>query len=100
MKDEPVIKMGPEVYDKYGLAVNQVLKYKDNYYAYYHATEYEDWHEWTSCIAMSDDLINWKKYEKNPILHENKSSPVLLIDDKQFILYTMHPEVCAHFSTK
>jgi hypothetical protein len=31
------------------------------YYAYYHATAFEDWHEWTSCVAISDDLIHWKK---------------------------------------
>ncbi len=100
VQDEPVLKNGPEVYDKYAIAVDQVFKYQGAYYAYYHASEYEDWHEWTSCIAKSDDLIHWKKYEKNPLLRENKSSPILVIDGDNYMLYSMHPNVCVHLSKK
>ena len=96
-QDEPVIKMGPEQYDQYAVAMDQVIKYKGKYYGYYHASEYKDWHEWTSCIAMSEDLIHWHKYNKNPIIRENKSSPVTVFDGEKFILYTMHPEICVHF---
>ncbi|HLT71347.1 MAG TPA: hypothetical protein VKZ75_01785 [Cyclobacteriaceae bacterium] len=97
IQDEPVIRMGPEAYDQYGVALNQIVNYKGKYYAYYHATEFEDWHEWTSCVAISDDLIHWTKYEHNPIMRENKSSPILVHDGYQYRLYTMHDEVCAHF---
>jgi beta-1,2-mannobiose phosphorylase / 1,2-beta-oligomannan phosphorylase len=97
-QDDPVITMGPETYDKYGLAMDQVFKYKGKYYGYYHATEFKDWHEWTSCLAESDDLLHWTKYPGNPILRENKSSPILVDDGKQLRLYSMHPEVCVHYS--
>lgn len=97
VQDDPVIKMGPEIYDKWGLAVNQVVKYKGWYYAYYHGTEYEDWHEWTTNIAASKDLIHWKKFDGNPILRENKSSGILVNDGEQFRMYTMHAKVALHF---
>ena len=96
-QDDPVIKMGPETYDQYGLAMDQIIKYKGRYYGYYHATEFKDWHEWTSCIAMSEDLLHWTKFPGNPILRENKSSPVTVYDGNSYILYTMHPDVCVHF---
>lgn len=100
IQDEPVIAMGPEAYDKYGVAVNQIIKHKGKYYAYYHATAFEDWHEWSSCVAISDDLIHWKKYENNPIMKENKSSPILVHDGELYRLYTMHDQVCVHFPAK
>jgi predicted GH43/DUF377 family glycosyl hydrolase len=95
-QDDPVIKPVPEPYDKYGVAVNQVIEHQGKYYAYYHATAYKDWHEWSSCVATSNDLIYWKKYEKNPILKENKSSPILIEIDGHYRLYTMHPAVALH----
>ncbi len=100
IQDEPVIQIGPEGYDKYGVAVNQIIKHKGKYYAYYHATAYEDWHEWSSCVAISDDLIHWTKYKDNPIMTENKSSPILVHDGNQYRLYTMHDKVCVHFPTQ
>ncbi len=96
-QDEPVIKMGPEKYDQFAVAMDQIIKYKGRYYGYYHATEFKDWHEWTSCIAMSEDLIHWEKFPGNPIMRENKSSPVVVLEDGKYILYTMHPAVCVHF---
>ena len=36
VEDEPVIRMGPEPYDKYAVALNQVVKYRGKYYGYYH----------------------------------------------------------------
>lgn len=100
IQDEPVFKPGPEEYDKYGIAVNQIIKHKGKYYAYYHATASEDWHEWTSCVAISEDLIHWTKYQGNPILRENKSSPILVHDGDQYRLYTMHDKVQVHFPKK
>ena len=99
-QDEPVIKMGPEKYDQFAVAMDQIIKYKGRYYGYYHATEFKDWHEWTSCIAMSEDLIHWEKFRGNPILRENKSSPVLVFDGEKYVLYTMHPSVCVHIPEK
>jgi len=100
IQDEPVIQMGPELYDKYAVAVDQVIKYQGSYYAYYHATEFKDWHEWTTCIAKSGDLLHWEKYAKNPILRENKSSAITVFDGDVYRLYTMHAKVCVHFPRK
>jgi beta-1,2-mannobiose phosphorylase / 1,2-beta-oligomannan phosphorylase len=99
-QDEPVIKMGPESYDQFAVAMDQIIKYNGRYYGYYHATEFKDWHEWTSCVAVSEDLIHWEKYIRNPIMRENKSSPIMVFDGEKYNLYTMHPEVCIHFPKK
>ena len=61
LQDEPVLKMGPEVYDQYAVAMNQVVKYKGLYYGYYHASAFKDWHEWSTNVAVSEELIHWKK---------------------------------------
>jgi beta-1,2-mannobiose phosphorylase / 1,2-beta-oligomannan phosphorylase len=98
--DDPVIKMGPEIYDQFAVAMDQIIKYNGRYYGYYHATEFKDWHEWTSCVAMSEDLIHWTKSDKNPIMRENKSSPVIVFDGEKYNLFTMHPEVCVHYPKK
>lgn len=97
VQDEPVIKMGPEPYDQYAVALNQVIKYNGKYYGYYHASAYEDWREWSICVAVSDDLIHWEKYEHNPIIGENNSSGILVNDGKRYRLYTMHPDVKLFF---
>jgi hypothetical protein len=100
VQDDPVITMGPEAYDKYGVAVNKIIKYKDYYYAYYHATSLEDWSDWSMNMAVSKDLINWTKYSENPIMGDNKSSGFPVFDGEQFRFYTMHPEVVIHFPAK
>ena len=98
VQDEPVIKMGPETYDLFAVAMNQVILYKGLYYGYYHASAFKDWHEWSTNIAVSPDLIHWKKYEKNPIMGNNQSSGIVLKDGKGFRLYTMHRKVNLYFS--
>jgi hypothetical protein len=74
VQDDPVIKMGPELYDQFAVAMNQVIKYKGYYYGYYHASAFKDWHEWSTNIAISKDLIHWQKYPNNPIIGNNQSS--------------------------
>lgn len=98
VKDEPVIKKGPEGYDKFGVAVNQIVAYEGLYYAYYHGTAFEDWSEWSTNVAVSDNLIDWKKYRLNPIMGNNKSSGLLVHDGLRYRLYTMHPQVSLHFA--
>jgi len=96
VQDEPVLKNGPEPYDKYGVAVNQVVMRNGVYYAYYHATALEDWSEWSSCVATSTDKLHWIKYPGNPLLKDNKSSPITVDDGRSLKLYTMHPAVALH----
>ncbi|MEI7586663.1 MAG: glycosylase [Runella sp.] len=100
VQDEPVLKMGPETYDQFAVAMNQVIKYKGLYYGFYHASAFKDWHEWSMNVAVSKDLIHWKKYEKNPIIGNDKSSGILVHDGKQYRMYTMHPEVNVYFLGK
>lgn len=97
LQDEPVLKMGPEPYDQYAVAMNQVVNYNGRYYGYYHGSAFEDWHEWSTNVAVSDDLVHWKKYAGNPIIGNNKSSGILVNDGTGYRLYTMHPEVNVYF---
>lgn len=97
IQDEPVISMGPDGNDKFAVAMDQVIKYDGLYYGYYHASAFADWREWSTNVAMSVDLIHWKKYPGNPILKENKSSGIIVNDGKTYRLYTMHDKVNLHF---
>lgn len=98
--DQPVLKMGPDVYDVHAVAMNQVIKYKGLYYGYYHASAFKDWHEWSVNIAVSKDLIHWEKFNGNPIVQDNKSSGIVVKDGKGFRLYTMHRKVEVYFNPK
>ena len=97
VQDEPVLAMGPEKYDKYGLAVNQIVKHNGWYYAYYHGTPFEDWSKWSTNVAASKDLVHWKKYPENPIMEENRSSGILVPEGNSYRLYTMHDKVEVHY---
>lgn len=98
VQDEPVLSPGPETYDKYAVAFNEIIEYKGVYYAYYHGTAFKDWHEWSTNVAASKDLIHWEKYKKNPIIGDNTSSGIPVPDGKGFRFYTMHPEVRLYFA--
>lgn len=94
VQDEPVIARGPEEYDKQAVALNQVIRYRDRYYGVYHANADPQWKgPWTTCLAVSDDLVHWTKCPQNPVIRSNDSSGVLVDDGQKLRLYTMHPEV-------
>jgi sucrose-6-phosphate hydrolase SacC (GH32 family) len=100
VQDEPVIGIGPDEYDKDQVALNQIIKHKGRYYAYYHGSAQSGPKAklWCACVATSTDLRKWEKYPGNPIqpLEQNKSSGILVHDGKRFRLYTMHPVVNLH----
>ncbi len=104
IQDEPVLNPGPEKYDAGMIASNQVVKYKNRYYIYYHGLMVNDPGSpstpeiWTSDVAMSTDLIHWIKYPENPIVEGDHSSPILVSDGSKYRLYTMHPSVYLYFS--
>lgn len=99
-QDEPVIVPGPEEFDLDLVALNQILKYKGRYYASYHGSK-QGSKLWASNIAVSDDLIHWKKHQGSLFpKEENKSSGVFVHDGTQLRLYTMHDEVRVHFPAK
>jgi sucrose-6-phosphate hydrolase SacC (GH32 family) len=94
VKDDPVIAMGPEPYDKSAVAVNQIVRRGGYYYAFYHANSERPWKDWTTCVARSRDLVHWEKYPGNPIIRNNCSSAILVRTPQgQDRLYTMHPDV-------
>lgn len=99
IQDEPVIQMGPERYDAGAVAANQVVRYNDRYYLYYHGSTNPNWADpdehavWSSNMAVSDDLVHWKKYPGNPIVEGDHSSPILVFDGERYRLYTMHDKV-------
>jgi hypothetical protein len=94
VKDDPVIPLGPDPYDKYAVALNQVIEYKGKYYGFYHAHADPKWRgPWTTCVAMSPDLVHWKKYPKNPIIPTDHSSAILVHDGRSCWLYTVRPDV-------
>lgn len=99
VQDEPVIALGPSAYDAHAVAMNQVIRYKRMYYGFYHASAFADWHEWSTNVAVSADLIHWKKYDQNPILGQNQSSGIVLKNGRRFRLYTMHRNVMAYESS-
>ncbi|MEA3224874.1 MAG: SMP-30/gluconolactonase/LRE family protein, partial [Planctomycetota bacterium] len=97
VRDDPVIAKGPQPYDQHAVALNQIIKHKGRYYAYYHATAHRPWRDWTTNVAVSTDLVHWKKYPKNPIVTGNKSSGIMVDDGIRYRLYTMHPDMRVYF---
>jgi sucrose-6-phosphate hydrolase SacC (GH32 family) len=100
VQDEPVLTPGPAGYDKDLIALNQIVKHKGRYYAYYHGSAKAGPKKnlWSTALATSTDLIHWQKYPGNPLqpVEQNKSSGILVPDGTRFRLYTMHPEVNLH----
>jgi len=98
VQDEPVLSPGPDAYDRHAVAMNQVIKHDGRYYAYYHGSDSDQpGRLWSTDVAVSADLVHWRKYPGNPILKDNKSSGILVHDGQQFRLYSMHDSVHAHF---
>lgn len=94
VQDDPVIACGPEAYDRHAVALNQVIRHKGRYYGVYHANEDPKWRgPWTTCLVVSDDLVHWKKYPKNPVIRSNDSSGIFVHDGKMLRMYTMHPAI-------
>ena len=98
IQDEPVLACGPEASDRYAVAFDQVIKYRGRYYAYYHASADPKWKDWNTNLAVSTDLVHWKKYPGNPVLPVNptdpkRSSAFLVPDGKGFRMYATHPDV-------
>ncbi len=104
VQDEAVINKGPGAYDEGAVAANQVVRYNDKYYIYYHGSSNPDWADpnanalWTSNVAVSTDLVHWEKYSRNPIVEGDHSSPILVFDGEKQRLYTMHDKVWLYFS--
>jgi beta-1,2-mannobiose phosphorylase / 1,2-beta-oligomannan phosphorylase len=93
LQDEPVLVPGPGDYDHDLIAVNQIVKQQDRYYAYYHGAKRANPTTWTTNVATSTDLVHWRKYEHNPLVPGNQSSGILVDSGHGWRLYTMHDQV-------
>jgi hypothetical protein len=93
VQDEPVLVPGPAAYDKELIALNQVIKHRGAYYAFYHGSGVGEPRTWNTNIARSSDLVNWQKYPGNPLFNQNKSSGIVVHDGRGYRLYTMHERV-------
>ncbi len=103
VSDEPVLALGPAPYDARMIAMDQIVKHRGRYYAYYHSSAPGGKGRWCTCIARSDDLVHWTKYSGNPIVPVDEafpatSSAILVPDGERHRLYTTHPEVRVRFS--
>ena len=104
VQDEPVMEPGPDQYDHDQIAMNQIIRHHDRYYAVFHGAKKPDDPKqpshWSTGIATSRDLVQWTKYAGNPLrpIAENKSSGLLIHDGEGYRLYTMHNEVHLHRS--
>jgi predicted GH43/DUF377 family glycosyl hydrolase len=99
VSDEPLIKPGPEPYDRLMIAMNQIVRVDGRYYAVLHGTGTPTKpRDWCTYLAVSDDLINWTKDPAGPLLpiKSNRSSGLLIEVDGQYRLYTMHGRVDVH----
>ncbi|MEZ6128093.1 MAG: glycosylase [Planctomycetaceae bacterium] len=99
VSDQPVLLPGPDHYDRLMIAMNQVVRHNDRWYAVLHGTGTPTKpRKWCTYFAVSDDLLTWKKCSAGPVLPiaDNKSSGVLVEDGGKFRLYTMHAKVDLH----
>ncbi len=100
LQDEPVLRPGPADYDRKLVACNQIVRHDGRYYMHYHGSAGD--RRWSPAIAVSPDLVNWRKYAGNPLrpVAENKSSGLLVSDGKSLRFYTMHGQVDAYFPVR
>jgi hypothetical protein len=95
VQNDPILRVGPGEYDLDMIALDQIIKRGNTYYAIYHGsgTGEKVPRVWNTDIALSTDLIRWKKYSGNPIVGDNKSSGVLVPEAGGYRLYTMHDQI-------
>lgn len=95
VQDDPVLSLGPGAYDKEMIAVDQVIKYRGAYFAYYHGSGSGTKvpRTWNTNVARSIDLVHWKKFPGNPIIDDNKSSGMVVPVGGGYRLYTMHDQI-------
>jgi sucrose-6-phosphate hydrolase SacC (GH32 family) len=101
VQDEPVLVPGPASHEHDLIAMNQIVKHGGKYYGFYHGSK-QGSGLWGTNIAVSNDLIHWTKYARNPLfpIETNKSSGILVPDGRGFRLYTMHDKVQLHWPVK
>ena len=101
LQDQPVMLPGPGDYDKSMIALNQIVKYRGQYFAFYHGSgRAQPTRTWNTDAARSNDLVHWEKYPGNPIVQGDRSSGIVVFDGRRLRLYTMHPQVDAYLPSE
>lgn len=97
VQDDPVLTIGPDLYDGMRVAMSQIVKYKGRYYAYYNGQG--PLGGWTTNVARSDDLVHWHKHQHNPLLplQLGATSSLLIEAPEGFRLYAMDVQVRVFF---
>lgn len=93
VSDDPLIVPGPDDYDARMIAMNQVVKVEDHYYAVMHGTGTpQKPRQWCTYLVQSPDLRTWSKLERGPLVpvEGNKSSGLLVHTGAAWRLYTLH----------
>ena len=99
VQDEPLFVPGPKLYDQRMVALNQVIKFRGEYFGYYHGTGSHPGEKqiWTTGVVRSRDLLHWEKYPGNPIVPGDKSSGFVVFDGHRYRLYTAHNQLDVYF---
>jgi predicted GH43/DUF377 family glycosyl hydrolase len=101
VRDEPVLVPGPDAFDARYIALNQVIRHKGRYYALYHgAGTARRPRAWSTAVATSKNLVDWKKFPGNPLLGDNQSSGIYVHDGTGYRLYAMHDAVRVHLPSR
>ncbi|MFO0572590.1 MAG: glycosylase [Polyangia bacterium] len=97
VQDDPVLTIGPDLYDGMRVAMSQIVKYEGRYYAYYNGQG--PLGGWTTNLARSDDLVHWQKNPRNPLLplQLDATSSLLIEAPEGFRLYAMAAQVQVFF---
>ena len=97
VQDDPVLTIGPDLYDGMRVAMSQIVKHGGRYYAYYNGQG--PLGGWTTNLARSDDLVHWQKNPHNPLLplQLGATSSLLIEAPEGFRLYAMDSQVRVFF---
>ncbi len=96
VSDDPLIVPGPDDYDARMIAMNQVVRVDDRYYAVMHGTGTpQKPRQWCTYLAVSPDLLTWTKLPRGPVVpvEGNKSSGILVHNGAAWRLYTLHAQM-------
>ena len=104
VQDDPVLVPGPGGYDQDLIAMNQVFRHQERYYAVLHGTKKSRDpkipNQWTTNLATSTDLVHWTKFDQNPLrpAAENKSSGQIFFDGDRVRFCTTHDQGDVHWT--
>jgi hypothetical protein len=95
VQDQPILTPDPAEHGQ--IAVNQIIRRDDRYFALYHALDDPERRLWNTHLATSTNLVDWQRYPQNPLLHDNQSSGMYVPTEGGWRLYAMHPSVNVYF---